>query len=95
MATLLLGIRFVVMFMVMFAVMYVVVRVALALFTDEKPKKRPVRNYKVRFDAYKKKYYITNEMATRDVDVTNWLGKRVLYKNRPEADFIVQKLNEV
>lgn len=55
--------------------------------------KRNIRNYKVRFDAVAEKYYIVNELATHDEPVENWFGRRVMYKDKPKAEFIVQKLN--
>lgn len=92
MATLFLGLRFLVMFVVLFVVMFAVVRLVQAILGAGQPKKQ-VRNFKTRFDPVKKKYYIVNELPTRDDEITNWLGRRILYANQAEADFIVQKLN--
>ena len=55
--------------------------------------KRNVRNYKVRFDAAKEKYYLVNELETHDEPVTNSLGFRVMYKDKPKAEFVAEKYN--
>lgn len=93
MATLFLGIRFLAMFVALFAVLYVCVKVGSLVFGTNETKK-PVRNYKTRFDPVKKKYYIYNSLPTKDEEVTNFFGNRVLYKSKAEAEFVVQKLNE-
>lgn len=65
-------------------------------FTDRqinKPTRKNIRNYKVRFDAAKEKYYIVNELDTHDEPVTNSFGFRVMYKDRPKAEFVAEKYN--
>lgn len=52
-----------------------------------------VRNFKVRFDAAKEKYYIVNQLETYDEPVTNCFGFRVFYKDKPKAEFVAEKLN--
>jgi hypothetical protein len=55
--------------------------------------KKNVRNFVVRFDPAKEKYYIANQLDTHDEDVTNWMGNRIYYTDKPKAEFVVQKLN--
>lgn len=55
--------------------------------------KKNTQNYKVRFDAANEKYYIVNEMETYDEPVTNYFGIRVMYKDKPKAEFVCEKLN--
>ncbi len=57
-------------------------------------KQKVVRNFVVRFDAAKEKYYITNQLETYDEPVTNSFGFRVMYKTKLEADFVAQKYND-
>lgn len=71
----------------------VVAFIKVAFGGKSKPSKKNVRNYVVRFDPVKEKYYIANELETHDEDVTNWLGNRVFYADKVKAEFIVQKLN--
>lgn len=67
---------------------------AVANANDNRPKKkRNVRNYKVRFDAAKEKYYLVNELETHDEPVTNSFGFRVMYKDKPKAEFVAEKYN--
>ena len=61
--------------------------------TREQTPKKNVRNFKVRFDAANEKYYIVNELDTYDEPVTNFIGKRVMYKEKPKAEFVCEKLN--
>lgn len=74
-----------------------VVFIATVLTTLSKPKstvvKTNVQNHKVRFDAAKEKYFIVNEMETYDEPVTNCFGFRVMYKDKPKAEFVCDKLN--
>lgn len=69
-------------------------------FSDKKtekdnkvPQRKNVQNYKVRFDAAKEQYYIVNQLETYDEPVTNCFGFRVMYKDKPKAEFVVDKLN--
>ncbi|AFC21558.1 hypothetical protein GAP32_110 [Cronobacter phage vB_CsaM_GAP32] len=55
--------------------------------------RKNIRNYKVRFDAAKEKYYIVNQLDTHDEPVTNSLGFRVMYKDKPKAEFVAEKYN--
>ncbi|SOK58370.1 hypothetical protein [Yersinia phage fHe-Yen9-04] len=61
--------------------------------TNETNSKKNTRNYKVRFDAAAEKYYIVNELQTHDEPVVNWTGRRVMYKEKPKAEFVTEKLN--
>ncbi len=64
------------------------------LFCDKQPMPRKnIRNYKVRFDAAKEKYYLVNQLETHDEPVTNWFGFRVMYKDKLKAEFVLEKLN--
>ena len=65
----------------------------LSFDNDKKSKPKNVRNFKVRFDAAREKYYIVNELETHDEPVTNWFGLRVMYKDQPKAEFVSEKLN--
>ncbi|EBS4516704.1 hypothetical protein DQT32_04750 [Salmonella enterica subsp. enterica serovar Braenderup] len=85
---------FVLVLMVVFAILSAVL---ISIFGNKsgisQPAKKNTRNYKVRFDAVAEKYYIVNELATHDEPVENWFGRRVMYADKPKAEFIVQKLN--
>ena len=61
-------------------------------FTTGKSK-RPITNYKVRFEPANNKYYIVNELPTKDVPVTGFFGFKVYYKDQVTADFVKQKMN--
>ncbi|AMM43676.1 hypothetical protein FDG95_gp111 [Pectobacterium phage vB_PcaM_CBB] len=65
------------------------------VFNDSKPvsRRKNVRNFKVRFDAAKEKYYIVNQLETHDEPVTNSFGFRVMYKDKPKAEFVAEKYN--
>lgn len=65
------------------------------VFNNSQPssRRKNVRNFKVRFDAAKEKYYIVNQLETHDEPVTNSLGFRVMYKDKPKAEFVAQKYN--
>lgn len=63
------------------------------LFSTEKKSKRPVKNYKVHFEPANNKYFIVNELPTKDVPVTGFFGFKVYYKDQVTADFVKQKLN--
>lgn len=60
--------------------------------TPVRPKKN-TRNYKVRFDPVAEKYFIVNELETHDEPVETWYGRRVMYADKPKAEFVVQKMN--
>lgn len=86
--------KFLLFILVLICIFSLIVTV-LSNFSDsnKKSKKKNVRNYKVRFDAVAEKYYIVNELDTYDEPITNWLGKRVMYSDKPKATFIAEKLN--
>lgn len=56
-------------------------------------KRKNTRNFKVRFDAAAEKYYIVNEFQSHDEAVVNWVGKRIMYKEKLKAEFVTEKLN--
>lgn len=52
------------------------------------------RNFKVRFDSIKEKYYITNELPSgKDQDVVGFFGFRKYYTDKFKVELIVEKLN--
>lgn len=65
------------------------------VFNESKPvsRRKNIRNFKVRFDAAKEKYYIVNQLETHDEPVTNSFGFRVMYKDKPKAEFVADKYN--
>ncbi len=65
------------------------------VFNNSQPssRRKNVRNFKVRFDAAKEKYYIVNQLETHDEPVTNSFGFRVMYKDKPKAEFVAEKYN--
>lgn len=83
----------VVLIFLMFAVGFTSI-VIYGLFCDKQPLPRKnIRNYKVRFDAAKEKYYLVNQLETHDEPVTNSLGFRVMYKDKLKAEFVAEKYN--
>lgn len=52
------------------------------------------QNYKVRYNAVNRKYYITNASHFGDIDVVRFGFFRVYYKSKIDADFVMQKLND-
>lgn len=53
------------------------------------------RNYKVRFNPANNKYYVSNDTQMGDIDVCKFLElRRIYYKSKIDADFVMQKLNE-
>lgn len=68
-----------------------------SLMGYSKPTSTPVakRNFKVRFDSIKEKYYITNELPNgKDQDVVGFFGFRKYYDDKFKIELIVEKLNE-
>ncbi|WEM33178.1 hypothetical protein EJP02_117 [Escherichia phage EJP2] len=54
-----------------------------------------VRNYEVRFEPSNNKYYLVNVLPKKEVPVTNWYGKRIMYKDMILADYVREKMNSV
>lgn len=77
---------------VVIGIIFTFIKVAFGNMTKKAPKKN-VRNYVVRFDPVKEQYYITNALDTHDEDVLTFFGNRVYYKDRPKAEFVVEKMN--
>lgn len=79
-------------------VILAIVFIAAVLYSVAKDKapakvKKNIQNHKVRFDAAKEQYFIVNELETYDEPVTNCFGFRVMYKEKPKAEFVCEKLN--
>lgn len=83
------------LYIVLYALTFLVVLVALVVMILKPTHqiKRPVQNYKVRFEPANNKYFIVNETATRDVPVVGFFGFRIFYESLIDADFVAQKLN--
>ncbi|AQW88629.1 hypothetical protein pEaSNUABM50_00102 [Erwinia phage pEa_SNUABM_50] len=79
--------------LIVFAILAMIIKSTLDSKDVSYGKKKNTRNFKVRFDAAAEKYYIVNELQTHDEPVVNWLGKRVMYKEKPKAEFVTEKLN--
>lgn len=52
------------------------------------------RNFKVRYEPSKHKYYLTNASPYGDIDVCRYGLFRVYYKSKIDADLVMQKLND-
>jgi hypothetical protein len=52
------------------------------------------RNFKVRYEPTKHKYYLTNATNYGDIDVCRFGLFRVYYKSKIDADLVMQKLND-